>query len=349
MMLRIKNMIDRDTGGGTIAAGFARALLELAVSKGADRKLLAERSGIPLAELEDQDNRIPFAKYVALMRAGQEFDPALALHFGEAFEIAELSIVGLMGQACETVADAFAQLGRYNRLMIDIDVEGPDEERLVLSRVAGRLWLIDRRRNPNEFPEITESSFARMSCMSRRLGNAGIIKAVHVTHAAPAYRAEYDRIFQVPVTFESDKNALLMADGSWMNQRLAQSPRYVFGVLSAHADALLKELETSKTIRGRVESLLLPVLHTGDIGMDSIASRMGLSRQTLFRKLRAEGARFEQVLDELRHRLALDYLSARKVSVNETAYLTGFSEPAAFSRAFKRWTGTSPRDARVKG
>jgi AraC-like DNA-binding protein len=348
MMLRTKNMTDRDTGGGTIAAGFARALMELAVSKGADRKALAERSGIPLAELEDQDNRIALERYVALMRAGQEFDPALALHFGEAFEITELSIVGLIGQACETVADAFAQLGRYNRLMIDVEIEGPGDERLVLSRIGGRHWLIDRRRNPNEFPEITESSFARMICMSRRLGNAQIIKAVHVTHAPPAYRAEYDRIFQIPVTFESDKNALLMADGSWMNQRLAPSPRYVFGVLSAHADALLAELEASKTIRGRIESLLLPVLHTGDIGMDGIARRMGLSRKTLFRKLKAEGASFEQVLDELRHRLALDYLSARKVSVNETAYLTGFSEPAAFSRAFKRWTGTSPRDARAK-
>ena len=78
------------------------------------------------------------------------------------------------------------------------------------------------------------------------------------------------------------------------------------------------------------------------------ASKMGLSRQTLFRKLKAEGANFEKVLDELRHRLALDYLSGKKVSVNETAYLVGFSEPAAFSRAFKRWTGSSPRDARMR-
>jgi len=345
-------MIARDAGAmreSTIAAGFARALMELAVSKGADRKQLAQLSGIPLAELEDQDNRIPFASYVALMRAGQEIDPALALHFGEAFEIAELSIVGLIGQACETVADAFAQLGRYNRLMIDVEVERPGEERLVLSRIAGQFWLVDTRRNPNAFPEITESSFARMVCMSRRLGNAGIIKAVHVTHAAPPYRAEYDRIFQVPVVFESDRNALLMADDSWMTQRLAQAPRYVFGVLSAHADTLLRELEDSKTTRGRVESLLVPVLHTGDVSMDKIAGRMGLSRQTLFRKLKSEGASFEKVLDELRHRLALDYLSGSKVSVNETAYLVGFSEPAAFSRAFKRWTGTSPREACGKG
>jgi AraC-like DNA-binding protein len=280
------------------------------------------------------------------MRAGQERDPALALHFGEAFEITELSIVGLLGQACETVGDAFAQLGRYNRLIMD--VETADAERLLLSRVAGKLWLVDTRLNANDSPEITESSFARMACMSRRLGNAEILKEVHVTHSAPSYRAEYDRIFRMPVTFESDRNAFLMADDSWMSQRLALAPRYVFGVLSERADALLKELENSKTTRGRVENLLLPILHTGDVSMDGIASKMGLSRQTLFRKLKAERASFERVLDELRHRLALDYLSGRKVSVNETAYLVGFSEPAAFSRAFKRWTGTSPRDARVK-
>ncbi len=323
----------------TIAAGFARALLELAVSKGADRRRLAGRAGIELAELEDQDNRISFEAYVALMRAGQDFDPALALHFGEAFEIADLSIVGLIGQACETVADAFTQLGRYNRLMIDVEVEGPNDERLVLARVAGQLWMVDTRRNPNDFPEITESSFARMVSMSRRLGNAAIIKAVHVTHAAPSYRAEYDRVFQMPVVFGSDKNALLMANDSWMTQRLAPAPRYVFGVLRAHADTLLEELENLKTTRGRVESELVPILHTGEAGMDKIAGRMGLSRQTLLRKLKAEGTTFEKVLDELRHRLALDYLRGRKVSVNETAYLVGFSEPAAFSRAFKRWTG----------
>jgi AraC-like DNA-binding protein len=73
---------------------------------------------------------------------------------------------------------------------------------------------------------------------------------------------------------------------------------------------------------------------------------MGLSRQALFRRLKGEGATFEKVLDELRRQMALHYLSGKKVSVNETAFLVGFSEPAAFSRAFKRWTGKSPRDAR---
>ncbi len=326
----------------TIAAGYARALMDLAVNKGASRMVLAERSGIDPKELEDQDNRIPFEKYVALMRAGKELanDPALALHFGEAFDTAELSIVGLIGQACETAAEAFVQLNRYSRLIVDVVAAG---DRYVVSRIAGRHWLIDTRKNPNDFPEITESSFARMLSMSHRMpGEKRLISAVHVTHAAPAYRAEYDRIFRVPVVFESDKNALLMTDDSFLTLKNPLPSRYVFGILSERAEVLLKSLENSKSNRGSVESLLMPILHTGDVSMDTVAGKMGISRQTLYRELRREGVTFEAVLDELRHKMALNYLSGKKVSVNETAYLVGFSEPSAFSRAFKRWTGTSP-------
>ena len=106
-------------------------------------------------------------------------------------------------------------------------------------------------------------------------------------------------------------------------------------------------LESTNTNRGRVESLFVTVLHTGEASVDMIAGKLALSRQTLFRKLKAEGTTFEQVLDELRHRLALHYLSGKKVSVNETAYLVGFSDAGAFSRAFKRWTGWSPRAGRI--
>jgi AraC-type DNA-binding domain-containing proteins len=59
--------------------------------------------------------------------------------------------------------------------------------------------------------------------------------------------------------------------------------------------------------------------------------------------LKVESTTFERVLDDLRHRLALNYLDSAKKSVNQTAYLVGFSDPAAFSRAFKRWTGKNPR------
>lgn len=84
-----------------------------------------------------------------------------------------------------------------------------------------------------------------------------------------------------------------------------------------------------------------------EVRIETIASKLGASRQTLYRNLKAEGVVFEHVLDELRHRMAVHYLAGKRVSVNETAYLVGFSDPAAFSRAFKRWTGKSPREVRM--
>jgi AraC-like DNA-binding protein len=134
-----------------------------------------------------------------------------------------------------------------------------------------------------------------------------------------------------------------------LTQRIAVQPRFAFGILSEHAEQLLRSLNGSKSTRGRIESLLMPILHTGDASMDLIATRMSVSRQTVYRQLKAEGVTFETVLDELRHKLAVHYLGGQKATVNETAYLVGFSEPAAFSRAFKRWTGTNPRSLRATG
>lgn len=331
----------------TVAASYARALIELTVSKGAGRTALIERSGIDPQDLQDQDNRIPFAKYVALMRVGKTLcnDPALALHFGEAFDMADLSIIGLIGRAAETIDEALVQINRYQRLGIDLDSATGDT--FVVSRDAGALWMIDNRKVPHDFPELTEAFFARIVCGVRRVTEMPLAKAVHVTQPEPAYRDEYNRIFRAPVVFESDRNALLL-DDAWLTFRNPLASRYAFGVLSERAEALLQKLESSKTTKGHVESLLMPKLHTGDVSVDTIAAKMGVSRHTLFRKLKAEGVTFEKVLDELRHKMALNYLNGKKASVTETAYLVGFSDPAAFSRAFKRWTGSSPRTMRLQ-
>ena len=331
--------------GPSVAAGVALALLEFAASRGADRDKLLVQAGIDPSVFADGDNRVPFAQYVALMRAGKTLcrDPALGLHFGEAVDFSELSIVGLIGEAAETPAEAFVQVNRYARLIVEIDTG--DSDRFALERRDGQIWLIDNRKNPNDFPELTEGGFARGVSGMHHFDPVLTLTAVHVTHPDPGYRSEYERIFRAPVHFASSVNALVM-DEAWLNRTIRTQPRYVFGILTRHADTLIARLDDAKTMRGQVEAVLLPVLHTGASGVEAVSARLGIGRHTLFRRLKAEGTTFEKVLDELRRRLALEYLRGQKVSVNETAYLVGFSEPAAFSRAFKRWTGMSPGEAR---
>src|SRR5258706_2889410 len=212
----------------TVAASAVRALMDLVVSKVAGRATLAERSGIAPAELADRDNRVAFSKYVALMRAGQDLchDPALGLHFGEAVDVAEFSISHSVG-GVTTMDEAFAQANRYSRLDIEVETIGAGD-RFLLTRTGGQLWFVDARSNPNDFPELTESTFARMVCSTRRaLGGITAFRALQVTHPEPAYRAEYDRIFRVPTVFGSDQNALRIDEALFATFRIPPSSRYV--------------------------------------------------------------------------------------------------------------------------
>jgi AraC-like DNA-binding protein len=99
--------------------------------------------------------------------------------------------------------------------------------------------------------------------------------------------------------------------------------------------------------RAEVERRLEPLLDSGEVGIERVARDLGYSRQTLYRRLKAEGSTYEQLLDGLRRRLALRFMS-EGLSVKDSAYRLGFSDPAAFSRAFKRWTGTSPSVMRTR-
>jgi AraC-like DNA-binding protein len=329
----------------TVSAGNAASLIDHAVMRGAARGALHERSGIAVEQLEDRDNRVRMSQYFALVHAAQELtgNPAFALDYGISVHMQEFSVVGLIFHACETVRDAIVQVNRYGQLVLDVDVGMSD--RFQWHRRSGRLWLVDTRPDPNDFPELTEITFGRFIRLTRPFWDTPLVREVHFTHPAPRYADEYERTYRAPATFGAPWNAMRV-DEARLSHRIAVQPRFAFGILSEHAEHLLATLQASRSTRGRVESLLLPMLHTGDASMDLIAEKLLVSRQTLYRQLKAEGVTFETVLDELRHRLAVHYLEGERTSVNETAYLVGFSDPAAFSRAFKRWTGSSPRSFR---
>lgn len=312
-----------------------------------DRHALARRAGIDWEALENPDSRVAMNNYVALVRAAKALagDPAFALHYGADVDLSELSILGLLFNSVESVSDGLAQVNRYGRLVVDVDVPGGG--RAQFARENGHLWAVDVRIDPNTFPELTESTFARFIAMTRRSPHGHGVLQVHVTHPAPAHAADYDRVFHAPTKFDAKWNALQL-DEEWLTRRRPRSPSYAFAIFSDHAEALLKSLEASQTTRGQVEGLLLPILHTGRATITIVAGEMGVSRQTLYRRLKREGTTFELVVDDLRNRLALDFLSARKASISETAYLLGFSSPGAFSRAFKRWTGLSPGQAQSR-
>lgn len=327
--------------GPSVAAGVTARVFQFAIERGVPRDALLDRSGVAPSVLDDPDARVPLARHLAVLRAAAALsnEPAFALHYGAAVNLAEASVVGLIGYASETMLDAFAQLQRYARLITDF---GPGlMPRFALERDVAGLWIADHRPDPDGTPELTEIAFAQIVGGTRRFGDGPFVQAVEVTHRDPGYRADYERVLSAPIRFGCARNRMRV-DARWLTRRVAVQPRYAFAILTRHADVLLARLEGAGTLAARVEAALLPVLHTGGNGIAETAARLGLGRDTLYRRLKREDTTFEHVRDVLRYRLALDYLGGGNVSVNEIAYLLGFGDPAAFSRAFKRWTGLSP-------
>lgn len=328
-----------------MAAGFAASFADYAAKNGADRATLLQTSGLSEDDLADQDNRIPVAAYHAMIGAAmsQTADTALLLRHTFESELETISVVGQIVHTSASLAHSIEQLNRYIRLMADVSLS-KEGDRYELLHTPNGLWIVDHL-IPSEADYLgTEASFARfISEFRRSFPDAVFAIDLEVTYAPPPHVDQYDTLFRIPVRFNSSRNALRI-DPVWVSPQTEFEPghAYAFGIFTRHADALLKDLETDTTARGLVEAQILPRLHEGSISMDRVAKDVGMSRQTLYRRLKDEGLTFGEVHDDLRKRMALDYLGTDKVTVNETAYLLGFSEASSFVRAFRRWTGHRP-------
>jgi AraC-like DNA-binding protein len=126
-----------------------------------------------------------------------------------------------------------------------------------------------------------------------------------------------------------------------------EEKRNVFDVLGDFLQQIAVPGREKRCFKREVEDAIEPMLGVGEIGIDRVARELGMSRQTLYRRLKAEGTTFEEILDAKRRQLAIRYLGMDRVAVKAAAYRLGFSDPAAFSRAFKRWTGTRPSEFRA--
>lgn len=337
------------TRNPTTSTTYLQGVVDFATTRGIERRALLLRAGLNEADLDALDARHPTDRLIALLRAGAQLerDDAFALHFGQYVPCDQVSLAAPLGRSARNVSEALQLVNRYTPLSIDFPALG-GADRYRFARDAAGLWLCDDR-PADVWPEITELVFSRMVQGIRRVQRTDVVRAVYVRHAAPAHAAMYESIFAVPVHFATGRNAILL-DPSYEFTELVPGPAHVTRVLARHADAQLVAMEQQRSCRGRLEAELRAVLHTGNVSITHTARRMAMSRQTLYRRLKAEGVTYEQVLETLRRDIATTALEQGAASVRESALRVGFADPAAFSRAFKRWTGRSPSElARRRG
>src|SRR5262249_1432553 len=131
---------------------------------------------------------------------------------------------------------------------------------------------------------------------------------------------------------------------------LIRADTYLNDLLLKYCEAALADRRSDTSeLRTRVENAISTMLPHGRVLVEDVARSLRMSERTLARKLSDEGLNFTDVLQQVRRDLAVRYLDDRKLHVSKIAWLLGFQEVSAFTHAFKRWTGKTPRELRTSG
>ena len=170
-------------------------------------------------------------------------------------------------------------------------------------------------------------------------------REVSFRHSRPQSVAEHERIFRSPVRFGRPSNELIF-DSSLLALPMAKADAGLCAILDRHARELLAKSPRRGGLAERVRRLLGEALNGGDPRQEAVSQKLGISVRTLQRRLSEEGTSHQDLLDEVRSELSRRYLQESKLAICEVAYILGFSEPSAFHRAFRRWTGVTPKEFR---
>jgi AraC-like DNA-binding protein len=170
------------------------------------------------------------------------------------------------------------------------------------------------------------------------------LRRVELVYAAPPHVLEYDLLFGAPCRFGTETTALVF-DSALLNEPLLQDEAGIAAFLRRAPQDLLSRIDYGSTTAARVRRLLGQSFPgPGLLPTESeVAERLSVSPQTLRRQLAAESTSFQQVRDQMRRDHAIAALAEGRTPIERISEQLGFSEPSAFHRAFKRWTGSTPR------
>lgn len=234
-----------------------------------------------------------------------------------------------------TLRAAIERNARYHRLLND------RSEVLVQGRCVRYVRPGMEASMPAPYVEFVLASWARMA---RDLAErSSLLERVFLPHGPPADDTLHREVFGCEeVRFGRGEAELHFAEGA-LDAPLPRADGALASVLDRHAEALLEEIARGARWTSRALTHIERRLADGTPRLEDVARDLGLSPRMLRRRLEEENTTFARVVDDIRRRLALKMTADATLSLGEIAFFLGFSEPSAFHRAFRRWTGRTPR------
>ena len=321
----------------------ARETLRYLDRRGIDAAPALSGAGISRHQLSQDEIGLSAASQYRFLElaARAANDQLLGLHVAAEVDIRAAGILFYLTGASPTVSEALDNLARYSRttneaLVVEISRQG-DEVIVAIRRVEE----FDEPRR--QFFEALALWFIRT--LHKETNRDFTPSRVTFAHARNADLREVHRLLRCPVDFAQGVDSWVLPQRV-MDLPIVSEDSQLLKILTAHADDLLAERHSVTGLQSMVANQLASLLPSGESRAAMVARQLGMSQRSLTRHLAEEGTTFAEILEQLRRRLASRYLADDRMSVQQTAWLLGYSEVGAFNHAYKRWTGTAPRRMR---
>lgn len=315
-----------------------QAMLELEL----DIPLIFERCGVKAEFLQDRNIRTPHAAQKLFWQVVEEVsgDPHIGLHIAEKMPVYKGQVLQYLFLSSPTFGDGLNRALNYQRLLSDATLatfEMMGNEASI--RVSSANEQVRDLRHLSEavviglvrfFSYVTDGKFS--------------LNRVHFTHSQEDDDTEHKRIFGCDVSFDEPENRLFFSSEILSIPSLHAEPE----LLQLHeklASEHVAKLERQDVV-ARVNRIIGEILESGQVNLEQVAAKLDIKPRTLRTRLAEANTNFNQLLADYRCNLAKRLLANTGETIDEIVYLTGFSEPSTFYRAFKRWTQVTPIEYR---
>ncbi|WP_342622134.1 AraC family transcriptional regulator [Pseudomonas alkylphenolica] len=303
-----------------------------------------ESVGLSRDVVDRADSEVPLRSYVQLLETTAEHvDPCLGMRIvlGQLSASPTGSYFGAFGHAARSTVDVRAMLNFISRYLV---VHAHANE-LTWYLHGGRVEIHYQLTDPSITRCRQDSEFAMAGLyvsLCQVTGHKFAPLRVDFSHPQPADISLHQQTFRCPLRFNQAINAMIWP-AAILEEPLVTADERLFQALQPFLEDQRKRRLADTDLTARISQSIAGNLRAGDVGLDAIAKELGFSPRTLQRRLQEQALEFNTLVEEIRIAKALAYMEDSSRSINDIASVLGYSEASSFTRAFRRWTGLSPR------
>ena len=328
------------------SGGIARLVCQQLRDRGIPLGPLLSKAGSSVAQINDRNARVEVRSQIRILNLAADAlqNDLLGFHLARDYDLREIGLLYYVLSSSDVMNDALQKAARYSR----ITNEGFSLKFRANKDLAISLEYIGVERR-SDYHQI-EFWLVSLVRLCRQLTNRRLIPSrIRVVHHRKETPAEFRSQFGCDIEFGAAVDELVFP-GAIAAMPIVSADSHLNRLLMKYCEEALAYRAPARTgLRASLENAMAPLLPHGKANAVEVARLLGMSRRTLGRKLSLEGLTFSEIAEELKCDLAKHYLRDSDLPISQIAWLLGYSEVSAFTHAFKRWTGMTPRQSRTQG